>query len=178
MSSIKKTTDTNPLQFIIVMGVSGSGKSSIAEKIAEKLGYLFVEADDFHPEESKEWMASGKPLTNEMREPWVISVQQYIKQQLANNISCVLSYSGLIKSHRDIFRQLQINIQFLFLDGSEELIKGRLNKRQNHFFNPLLLHSQFIALERPANNEDDTQIIDISGEFEQVYEKCLIHLSQ
>lgn len=175
---MKNSTNINPLQLIIVMGVSGSGKSSIAEKIAEQLGYLFVEADDFHPDESKEWMASGKPLTNEMREPWVISVQQYIKQQLANNVSCVLSYSGLIKYHRDIFRQLQINIQFLFLDGSEELIKGRLNKRQNHFFNPSLLHSQFVALERPLSNELDIKIIDISGEFEQVYQKCIIHLSQ
>ncbi|WP_076420042.1 gluconokinase, GntK/IdnK-type [Colwellia sp. UCD-KL20] len=170
---MKNSTNINPLQLIIVMGVSGSGKSSIAEKIADKLGYLFVEADDFHPEESKEWMALGNPLTNEMREPWIISVQQYIKQQLANNVSCVLSYSGLIKSHRDIFRQLQINIQFLFLDGSEELIKGRLNKRQNHFFNPSLLHSQFVALERPLSNELDIKIIDISESFEGVYEKCL-----
>lgn len=173
MKFMKNSTNINSLQFIIVMGVSGSGKSSIAEKIADKLGYLFVEADDFHSEESKKWMALGKPLTNEMREPWVISVQQYIKKQLANNVSCVLSYSGLIKSHRDIFRQLQINIQFLFLDGSEELIKGRLNKRQNHFFNPLLLHSQFIALERPLSNELDIKIIDISGNFEHVYEKCM-----
>jgi len=160
--------NTEQARLIIVMGVSGSGKSSVAKQVAEQHNFLFVEADDFHSTEAKAWMASGKPLTNEMREPWIMNIHGYLTQQLNNHVSCVLSYSGLVKLHRDKFRTLHANIQFILLEGSETLIAERLSKRVDHFFDASLLRSQFEALESPQPDETDIKIVDITGSFATV----------
>ena len=150
---------------VIAMGVSGSGKTTVAQKLAEKYPFLYVEADDFHSEEAKQKMQAGIPLTDEDRLPWIARLCEYLAQQGQSNQSCVLSYSGLRAAHRQLFRELDFNIQFLFLNGPQTLILERMNARQNHYMPASLLQSQFDGLQSPQGENDVTEIsIDATPE--------------
>ena len=139
---------------VVVMGVSGCGKSTIAQKIADTLSYRYLEADDYHSEEAKSRMASGIPLTNEMRKPWVRSICGHLRQLARLHIHCTLAFSGLRKEHRDQIREAGYNTIFVFLNGDKNTIKRRMDTRANHFMPTKLLDSQFDTLERPVNEDD------------------------
>lgn len=176
MYSFINTENKKPI-VIIVMGVSGSGKSTVAKQISNRLNIEYIEADDFHSTEAKAWMKSGKPLTNEMRLPWIDSICDELTSKVIKNKSVVLAYSGLIKRHRDKFRQINNRVIFLYLNGSEALIAERLAKRKNHFFSPELLSNQFETMEKQEQSEHDMKNIDISIKHEYIVDSCLLHVN-
>lgn len=151
---------TNPV-LVISMGVSGCGKSTLARHLAKKFGLVFLEADDFHSAENKAHMASGKPLTDAMREPWIAAMCDALRQHRSRGESCVLAYSGLRRAHRARFRELGYPVLFVHLAGPQEVIRRRMEGRVNHFMPADLLTSQYAALE-PALNEPDITIIDVA----------------
>lgn len=137
----------------IVMGVSGCGKSTVSESLAEHFGITSLDADDFHSAENKAHMASGQPLTDAMRVPWVHGLRDHLALMAAQGESCTLAFSGLRKAHRDVLRNTGHRVFYLLLDGSRELIAKRMQARAGHFMPASLLDSQFAALERPMADE-------------------------
>jgi gluconokinase len=163
MTGMASTTD--PV-LVITMGVSGCGKSTVAARLASEFDFQLIEADDFHPPANKAHMASGRPLTDAMREPWIARLCAYLLEQRARGESCVLAWSGLRRAHRQRFRGLGYPTLFLHLDGSKEVIRQRMQDRDGHFMPAGLLDSQFEALEA-ARDEPDIIAVDIVQDLDQ-----------
>lgn len=144
----------------VVMGVAGSGKTSIGESVAKQIGGTYIDGDDYHPQSNIDKMASGDPLTDEDRWPWL----EIISGELARMHGVgLVGCSALKKSYRDfITKNAGEPVQFLYLDGSKELIAERMAARTGHFMPTSLLDSQFEALEVPGGSEYAISI-DISG---------------
>ena len=132
---------------LVVMGVSGSGKSTIAAAVAARSGALFLDADDFHPPANTAKMAAGTPLTDGDRRPWLSAVGGEIARRRGNGRSVVLACSALRRSYRDILREHGGDLVFAHLHGSFELLAARLSTRAGHFMPPSLLASQLGTLE-------------------------------
>ena len=137
---------------VIIFGVSGAGKTTIGQLLAEELGWRFYEADDFHSQANIDKMRQGVPLTDEDRWPWLESLRQVIKRCLAAGENAVLACSALKEAYR---RRLRVNadVKLVFLRGDYELIANQLRQRRGHFMNPALLQSQFADLEEPQPGE-------------------------
>ena len=153
-------------KLIVVMGVSGCGKSTVACALAKHLKYEFVEADDFHSEQNKQWMSSGRPLSDSMRAPWIGVLRSHLGRAAADNRSCVMSFSGLRRDHRAQMRALPFDTTFLFLQGSKELIGERISARKGHFVGTALLDSQTHS----GHLEEDVISIRIDQSLEKVIE--------
>lgn len=136
-----------------MMGVSGSGKSTIGAALARALGITFVEGDEYHPAENVERMALGVPLTDDDRVPWLRSVGVRIREAKDAGTGLVVSCSALKRSYRDILRAEVGELRFIFLQGQRAVIAERLGGRRGHFMPPSLLDSQFATLEEPSPNE-------------------------
>ena len=147
---------------LVVMGVSGSGKSTIGAAIAARVGALFLDADDFHPASNVAKMASGMPLTDEDRHPWLIAVGDEIAHRAANGEEVVMACSALKRSYRDLLRGRVDDLFFAQLDGSHELLAARIGGRTDHFMPSSLLNSQLATLEPLAADERGV-IVDIAG---------------
>lgn len=161
-------------KLFVIMGVSGAGKSTVASALAEHYSYLYLDADDFHSEEAKAHMAAGKPLTDEMRKPWIERICARLKGLEEEGRNAVLAFSGLKKSHRDPLRQCCMETHFIFLDGDAETIAERISARQGHFMSPALLDSQFDSLERPDPREEpDVELLDITPPIPSVLERAI-----
>jgi gluconokinase len=134
---------------VIIFGVSGAGKTTIGQLLAEEFGWRFYEADGFHSEANIDKMRQGVPLTDEDRWPWLESLRQLIKRCLAADEKAVLACSALKEAYR---RHLRVsdNVKLVFLRGNYELIANQLRQRRGHFMNPTLLQSQFADLEEPT----------------------------
>lgn len=145
-------------KFIIVMGVSGSGKSSVGRALAVELGWDFYDADDFHPPANVEKMSKGIPLDDSDRAPWLDSLHQLITSSINENKPGVLACSALKEKYRAHLTGGNESVRFVYLKGSYELILQRMSQRAEHFMGPAMLWSQFEALEEPA----DAFIVDIS----------------
>ncbi|VUD58504.1 Thermoresistant gluconokinase [Thalassocella blandensis] len=161
----------------VVMGVSGSGKTTLAKLLAKQLHLPMFDADDFHSEKNKLHMAQGRPLSDEMRLPWVKRLVELITDEMATGRGCVLAYSGLRKEHRQLIRLGSPNVVFIFLNGSQELIAKRLAGRDNHFMPASLLQSQFNDLDIPVN-EHDVIVLDVEDSLENLLTKALAALKQ
>ncbi len=161
----------NQTSLIVVMGVSGSGKSHIASKLSNALAFDFIEADDFHSDESKKSMAGNVGLTDDARQFWVEALCHHLKHRSDKNI--VLAFSGLKYKHRQALRALMFNIKFIWLDGDPEIIKVRLHKRRNHFVSSDFLAGQLKAMESTQSNEHDIFKIGLDNEIEEVLSHCL-----
>ena len=137
---------------VIIFGVSGAGKTTIGQLLAEELGWRFYEADDFHSQANIDKMRQGVPLTDEDRWPWLKNLRELIKRCPAASENAVLACSGLKEAYR---RGLQVNadVKLVFLRGDYELIANQLRQRRGHFMNPALLQSQFADLEEPQPGE-------------------------
>jgi gluconokinase len=147
---------------IVVMGVAGSGKTTLASRLAEKLGVPFVEGDSLHPAANVKKMASGIPLTDEDRWPWLAAIGERMEVERVTGHGVVVACSALKRAYRDCLREhVHGKIHFVLLDGSRELIGARMKKRKGHFMPPALLDSQFATLERPKADEHAT-VLDIS----------------
>lgn len=153
----------------VIMGVAGSGKSTIGAQAAARLRLPFIEADDFHSIANKAKMAGGTPLTDADRAPWIDAL---CDEALRHDSDSVMSCSALTQFVRDRLRAgLRGKCRFIYLRGSEAVIAQRLQSRTGHFFNPSLLSSQFAALGEP----DRADILDINHDIETlVAQSCAI----
>lgn len=137
---------------VVLMGVSGSGKSTVGKVLAEQLGWPFIEGDDFHPAANVAKMRAGTPLTDADRKPWLAALRDRMDLALARGESVVLACSALKHAYQEYLeRHDPAHIHYVYLEGSEEVIRERLEARKGHFMNPGLLHSQFEALEPPTD---------------------------
>ena len=152
------------IRFIIVMGVSGSGKTSVGKVLAEHLKWDFYDADDFHPPKNVAKMAGGIPLDDSDRAPWLAALHDLISSSLKQNKSGVLACSALKERYRQQLMNGSDGVQLVYLKGSYDLIWSRMETRPNHYMKPHMLHSQFDALEEPSN----ALTVDISLSVEEI----------
>jgi gluconokinase len=148
---------------LVVMGVSGSGKSTIAEHLAARLGWRYVDGDLFHPPANVAKMSAGHPLTDEDRWPWLRTIAAEIDRLAAAGTRAVVACSALKRAYRDILVHGRDDVRIVFLDGTKDLIAKRLAARKGHFMPPGLLDSQFKTLEPPQPSEQPITVsIDAS----------------
>jgi len=148
----------------IVMGVAGSGKTTIGRMLAESIGWEFHDADDLHPEANKRKMHSGMALTDDDRAPWLLAIRNLIQSIISSGKNAVVACSALKQSYRDAIVVDPNLVKIIFLKGSPELIASRIQNRIGHFMNPALLQSQFDTLEEPR----DAIILDIDATPEEI----------
>ena len=161
---------------IIVMGVSGSGKSTIGALLAERLGWPFADADGFHPAANIAKMAAGQPLTDADRWPWLDAIAAHIEAARAAAQPVVVACSALRRTYRDRLRAGHKDLIFLHLAGEAGLIGERQAARQGHFMPPSLMASQFATLEDPAA-EADAVTVSVQASPAQVVEAALTQLT-
>ncbi|MFT5923686.1 MAG: gluconokinase [Paraglaciecola sp.] len=154
-------------KLVIVMGVSGCGKSAVGKQLARLLGYEFIEADDFHSVAAKQQMANGIPLTDAMREPWLRRLTQYVCQ--GTLVDSVLAYSGLRRQHRQLFRELGFTTLFIHLTTDLDTISQRMSLRAGHFMPESMLASQFSSMQL-TEYEDDIISLDVSVDLQHIIE--------
>ncbi|HVW54625.1 MAG TPA: gluconokinase [Rhizobiaceae bacterium] len=163
---------------IIVMGVSGSGKSTAGRAIAEKLGVPFLEGDAFHPAANVEKMRQGIPLTDEDRWPWLARVARELKAAAREKGGAIVSCSALRRIYRDRLRAaVGPELRFVFLDGDKATLSPRMRHRQGHFMPASLLESQFATLEKPRG-EEDVLTVNVAGPIEDVIAAAMQALSE
>jgi gluconokinase len=136
---------------VILMGVTGCGKTTVGSLLAQDCGWKFHDADDFHPAENVAKMKRGAPLDDEDRWPWLARLNAFLLDSERQGKSLVLACSALKQLYRDRLVRGCAAARFVFLDGDIELIRARLAARQGHYMNPKLLDSQFAILERPQD---------------------------
>ena len=134
---------------LILMGVSGCGKTRIGNQLAQELGWPFYDGDDFHPPANVAKMRSGIPLNDDDRDPWLTALRDLILEQRRAQQPAIIACSALKQKYRDRLQVDREHVRFVFLHGNYEIIAERLAVRANHYMNPNLLASQFAALEEP-----------------------------
>lgn len=158
----------NP-SFYIIMGVSGSGKSSVGKALADSLGWDFYDADDFHPAENVAKMASGTPLNDDDRVPWLARLHDLIHACLAEKRPGVLACSALKERYRQVLLSGNSGVQIVYLKGSYDLIWERMSKRPGHYMKAHMLQSQFEALEEPQN----ALVVDVALPVNEIIRQIL-----
>lgn len=153
---------------IVVMGVCGCGKSTVGELLAEKLGYPYYDADAFHPKENIDKMASGQPLDDNDRKPWLMRLNEMLKEADRTGEYAVLACSALKQIYRDMLSDGIVGCCFVYLKGDYEIIHGRMMQREGHYMGARMLQSQFDALEEPTDaltvnieNDPETIVADL-----------------
>lgn len=157
----------------ILMGVSSTGKTSVGTAVAQKLGLKLIDGDDLHPRANIVKMASGTPLNDDDRRPWLERINDAAFSLEQKSEKGIIVCSALKKKYRDQIRAGNADVKFLFLNGSFELVLERMKQRKGHFMKPEMLQSQFNTLEIPQADEPDVIFIDIDGSFEEVLERCV-----
>ena len=163
-----------PNPVIVVMGVSGCGKSTIGSDLAERLGCSFLEGDDFHPRENKVKMGDGIPLNDHDRKGWFSTIRGALEKE---SKLVVVSCSALKQKYRNFISELNRPVLYLHLIGNRSLLKERIESRSGHFFDSKLLDSQIETLEPPSDDELAV-IIEISDTVENVVNSCIHGLKQ
>ena len=171
MSSLE-TTAQHQLQplLVVIMGVSGTGKSTLASEIARRCGFTFLDADSFHSAEAIAQMSQGIPLTDAQRAPWIERLYSQLCQYESENKNCILAYSGLKQQHREVIFSTFKNTAGVLLNADQRLITERLAKRTDHFMSPHLLSSQIAEME-PFGNEIQLLRLDTAESIEQLLVK-------
>ncbi len=160
------------VQHLVVMGVSGSGKTTVAELLAARLGWPYAEADEFHPPENIAKMSAGTPLTDEDRWPWLRAIRDWLTEQARAGRSSIVTCSALRVAYRDVLREAEGRVRFVHLDGTVDTIGQRLSGRSGHFMPPSLLPSQFEALE-PLTNDEDGVVVPVEISPQSVADTAL-----
>lgn len=136
---------------VVLMGVAGSGKTTIGRQLAAELGWKFADADDFHPPANVAKMSAGIPLDDTDRAPWLAAIRLYIDQRVQQGESAVVTCSALRERHRAVLLGDPANVRLVYLRGSRELLWARISARKGHFMKASMLDSQLATLEEPAN---------------------------
>ena len=159
---------------IVVMGVSGSGKSTVGAALAQRLQVPFADADDFHPEANIAKMTAGQPLTDDDRWPWLEALGAWLE---THSEGAVMTCSALKRSYRDVLRQHVPALGFIHLHGDRALIAQRQATRPGHFMPAALLDSQFATLE-PLQSDEAGFLVDVSPEIDEIVEAAVAGLAQ
>ena len=159
---------------LVVMGVSGSGKSTVGAAIAQRLRVPFADADDFHPPANIEKMSAGEPLDDHDRHPWLEAIGEWLAQHPEG---AVMSCSALKRHYRDQLRQHLDSVTFLHLQGSRDVIARRQASRPGHFMPASLLSSQFATLEPLAPDEGGV-VIDVDQDIDSIVQSFVARLAQ
>jgi gluconokinase len=159
---------------VVLMGVSGSGKTTVGTLLAERAGAVFADADDYHPPSNKAKMAAGQPLNDEDRQPWLEALNSLLLGWLAEGKSGVLACSALKETYRVTLSQgiPESELRFVWLDGPKALIAERLAQRHHEYMNPKLLDSQIATLEIPK----EALRVEIDSEPEEIVERILVQV--
>lgn len=152
-------------RFIILMGVSGSGKTVIGKALAPKLNAEFIDGDNLHSQRNVDKMASGMPLNDEDRLDWLNLIAKVGHDHAEHGTTCIIACSALKKKYRDILRENNPSMKFIYLKGSYELIYSRISKRSHQYMPTSLLESQFYTLEEPKADEDDVFTVSIDQQI-------------
>lgn len=158
---------------VVVMGVTGAGKTTVGRLLAPALGCDFLDADDYHPAANVAKMRAGHALTDEDRRPWLARLNQVLREYAARSAGVVLACSALKQRYRDQLLAALPGSRLVYLRGTKALIAARLEARREHFMDPALLDSQFAALEEPA----DAIVADIDGPPEAIAAAVLARLA-
>ena len=170
-------SDRSPsVQIAVVMGVSGSGKTTVGEIIAERLGWTYAEGDSLHPPENVAKMASGHALDDADRWPWLQRVRDWIDEQVAAGRSGVVTCSALKRSYRDLLSKDRPEVVFVHLVGTAEQITERLVPRHGHFMPAALLDSQFHDLQ-PLGPDENGIEVDVAGTAESIADSAVRQLT-
>jgi len=146
---------------IVLMGVSGSGKTTVGTRLADRLGWTFADGDDFHPPANVEKMSRGEPLTDADRWPWLRAVRDFIAERLEADAPAVVACSALKAAYREVLLEDNDGAELVYLRGDYDLIRDRMEARSDHFFDAELLDSQFEALEPPSAEE--AYVVDVDA---------------
>lgn len=157
---------------VILMGVAGSGKTTIGRMLAEALRFPFLDGDSLHSTANIDKMSHGVPLTDADRRPWLEAIRRRLLQAHAQKQDLVLACSALKRDYRE-FLASGVPVTWVYLKGSEELIQGRIDERQGHYMKSRMLPSQFADLEEPS----DAVIVDVSLQPRRIVEQILACLS-
>ncbi|MET9902154.1 gluconokinase [Streptomyces sp. NPDC006446] len=158
---------------VVVMGVAGTGKTTIGPLLAARLGVPYAEGDDFHPQANIAKMTAGTPLTDEDRLPWLDSIGRWAHDRAG--LGGVVSSSALKRSYRDRLRAAAPGVVFVHLTGDRELIENRMSHRKGHFMPTALLDSQFATLQPLAADEAGV-CVDVSGGTDEITERAVAAL--
>lgn len=153
---------------VVVMGVSGSGKTTVAELLADRLGWEFAEGDDFHPPANVAKMAAGQPLDDDDRWPWLRTVGSWIDQREATGRSVVLTCSALKRSYRDLLREGRPSVWFAHVTADPEVLRQRIERRTGHYMPASLLDSQLATLQPLQPDEAGAEISAVGSPGEVV----------
>jgi gluconokinase len=157
---------------LVVMGVSGVGKTSVTRALVERTGWVFQEGDDLHPEANRAKMAAGTPLTDDDRWPWLRRIAAWIGEQEAAGHSAVVTCSALRRSYRDLLRDGHPSVRFVHLHASEEVLNERVTHRHHEYMPAGLLRSQLDTLE-PLGADEPGARVDTDGDAEAVAARAL-----
>jgi gluconokinase len=165
---------------LLIMGVSGSGKTTVGALLAGRLQWAYAEADNFHPPANLQKMRAGEPLTDEDRQPWLQAIGAWIDEQIAAGRPAVVSCSALKRSYRDVLRgsapeRYRPQLRFVYLEGDRDLIGQRMATRHGHFFPATLLDSQFRDLEPPGRDEHAITV-PVRGDPAEITDEILARL--
>lgn len=161
---------------LVVMGVSGSGKSTVADRLAARLGWRFEDGDSFHPASNVAKMSAGQPLTDEDRWPWLQAIADEIDRLSAAGERAVIACSALKRAYREVLVHGRDDVRIVLLDGTPALIATRLAARKGHFMPPGLLASQFRTLERPEADERPITV-SIDAPVERIVDDIVTQLN-
>jgi len=157
----------------VLMGVSGSGKSAVANAVAHELKAAFLDGDFLHPRANIEKMSAGHPLNDDDRWPWLQAINDAaFAMQRTNEVSLIVC-SALKKTYRDRLRKGNKNLSFVYLKGDAETIESRLRARKGHFFKPQMLVTQLATLEEPGSDESDVLAVNINQTLDEVVAETL-----
>ena len=162
------------IRFLIVMGVSGSGKTSVGKSLAKYLRWDFYDADDFHPPDNVAKMAKTIPLTDSDRAPWLAALHELISSSLARNLPGVLACSALKERYRQKLLEGNDGVRLIYLKGSYDLIWSRMSARKDHYMKPHMLQSQFETLEEPVN----ALIVDVTPSVDEILKVILQNMEK
>jgi gluconokinase len=172
-----EATIPSAIDALIVMGVAGSGKTTVAQALAARTGWRFEDGDVFHPASNVEKMRSGQPLTDEDRWPWLRAIAAEIDRTRKADGHIIIACSALKRSYRDILIGSRLGVQLIYLKGSRDLIGQRLRARRGHFMPPALLDSQFATLEEPGSDERAV-VVDVASTVDAIVDDIVRQLQR
>lgn len=165
-------TENKQGKSFILMGVSSTGKTSIGTVLTQRLGIKLIDGDDLHPRANILKMGAGQPLNDDDRAPWLERIRDAAFSLEQKSEIGIIVCSALKKQYRDLIRDGNEHVKFLFLEGSFDLVLQRMQQRKGHYMKTEMLKSQFDTLQVPQQDEPDVIHIDIDGSFEEVVERC------